>query len=64
VLPKRQNDFWNAEPHYLTRIDYLRVLREPEDYLASLKDAVDDVVTLLHPKHPSNGKIHVTLTGG
>jgi len=42
----------------------LGVLREPEDYLASLKDAVDDVVTLLHPKHPSNGKIHVTLTGG
>ena len=53
-----------AKHHNLECDDDLRVLREPDDYLVSLKEAVEDVVALLHPKYRSVGKIHVTLTGG
>lgn len=42
----------------------LRLLREPAEYLTSLREAVDDVVNVKDPKYLSSGEVHVTLTGG
>ena len=63
-LPNIFIDQGNAKHHNLACDDDLRVLREPDDYLVTLKEAVEDVVALLHPKYRSVGNIHVTLTGG
>lgn len=40
------------------------LLREPGEYLAALKEAVDDLVNLIDPKYLALGDFHVTLTGG
>jgi hypothetical protein len=42
----------------------LRLLREPGEYLSSLKEAVDDLVNVVDPKYLSQGEVLITLTGG
>lgn len=40
------------------------LLREPGEYLTSLKEAVVDLVNVNDPKYLTLGEFHVTLTGG
>ena len=45
-------------------VNFLQLLREPAEYLTSLREVADDVVNVKDPKYLSSGEVCVTLTGG
>mmetsp|Transcript_16226 Transcript_16226/g.39584 ORF Transcript_16226/g.39584 Transcript_16226/m.39584 type:complete len:550 (-) Transcript_16226:943-2592(-) len=40
------------------------LLREPGEYLSSLREAVDNLINVADPKYLNQGEVHITLTGG
>jgi hypothetical protein len=40
------------------------LLRDPAEYLTSLREAVFEVIGVKDPKFLSSGEVHITLTGG
>ena len=48
----------------LTNTIIPRLLRDPAEYLTSLREAVFEVIGVKDPKFLSSGEVHITLTGG